>query len=247
MASQHEDPRQIKQQQFARARAAAEINNANNARASTSASSSSITGGVRSKIRHHGAPKAREYIQSGLPTSGVPMRLSQNEIDEGDDDDTTHTGPGYGMHARTDSARSSLGSGGRLQSMYGMPQTGQAGPQAMASNGSTPPSGPASGGSPNDQQLQPEEPTPVPDDFRGQDYFASKARPRPSGQSGSSGSTEREDSFGQAGKLPLRARNREEELEAKKMEAELRRRGSVDERTMTMSGLGRLFIANPDA
>jgi hypothetical protein len=27
---------------------------------------------------------------------------------------------------------------------------------------------------------------------------------------------------------------------------DLRRRGSVDDRTMTMSGAGRLFIANPD-
>lgn len=175
------------------------------------------------------------------------MRLSQNEIDEGDDDDTTHTGPGYGMHARTDSGRSSVGSGGRLQSMYGMPQTVQPGSQIMASNGSTPPSGPASGGSPADERLQPEDPTPVPDDFRGQDYFASASIPRPRRQSGSSGSTEREDSFGQAGKLPQRVRNQEEEAEARKMEAELRRRGSVDERTMAMSGLGRLFIANPDA
>lgn len=33
--------------------------------------------------------------------------------------------------------------------------------------------------------------------------------------------------------------------QAKKAE-ELRRRGSVDERSMTMGGKGRLFVANPD-
>lgn len=175
------------------------------------------------------------------------MRLSQNEIDENDsDEEQAHTGPGYGMHARTDSGRSSVGSVGR-QSMYGMPPQSAGQPQQALSANSTPPSGQQSRASPVDGRLRygsPDE-TPVPDDFRGQDYFA---RPEPQTRpSGGSGSTEREDSFGEVGKLPLRVRNPEEEEKARQIEAELRRRGSVDERTMTMSGYGKLFIANPDA
>lgn len=240
----------IAQQRAAKMRAAAEVSSASlNARASTSGSSS-ITGGVRSKIRHHGAPKAQQYVQSGLPTSGVPMRLSQNEIEEGDsDEDNAHPGPGYGLHRRTDSGRSSLGSAGRLPSMYGMQGHSPGAPPPIQSSGSTPPSGPQSRGSPIDDRRRPNsaDETPVPGNFHGQDYFApANGAPRPSGGSDGSPSTEREDSFGQVGKLPLRVRNFEDEEETRKTEAELRRRGSVDERTMTMSGYGKLFIANPD-
>ena len=68
-----------------------------------------------------------------------------------------------------------------------------------------------------------------------------------SGQSTSSG--EREASFGSVNTLPQQqqrgvpAPNREASV--KKSPEELRRRGSVDDRTMTMSA-GRLFVANPD-
>jgi hypothetical protein len=68
-----------------------------------------------------------------------------------------------------------------------------------------------------------------------------------SGQSTSSG--EREASFGSVNTLPSQqprggpGPNRE--VSVKKNPEELRRRGSVDDRTMTMSA-GRLFVANPD-
>lgn len=181
------------------------------------------------------------------------MRLSQNEIEEGDSEDEHGPGgPGYGMHRRTDSGRSSVGSGGRLHSMYGMPHQAQGGPQLSPNSEAISP--PPRGSSANAVRQGPYQPssaeeTPVPDDFRGQDYFAgAEAQARPQARSsGSSGNTEREEGFGEVGKLPQRARNVEEEEEARKIEAELRRRGSVDERTMTMSGFGKLFIANPDA
>lgn len=220
----------LAQQRAAKMRAAAEVSKATNARTSTSASSSSLTGGVRSKILHHGAAKTQQYIHSGLPQSGVPMRLSQNEIDENDDDGDALAS--HGIHRRTDSGRSSLGSAGRGSSTYGQ--------QA----GGTPPSGLASAGSTGNARHSPrsEDETPVPGDFKGTDYFAPSTASRTS--SGSANGSPEEKQFGELGKLPVRTQKPEEE--EKLSEAELRRRGSVDERTMTMSGYGKLFIANPD-
>lgn len=148
------------------------------------------------------------------------MRLSATEVDDGNDSDE-ETGARY--HVRNGSGRSSLGSGRKhlnsgLQNAYG--------------NGSTPP-----GVSPVDSMdnVQEEEtPYAVP---RGDDYFTQK------GGSGSSG--EQEESFGQVGGLPQTRGPTAEEKATKNTAEDLRRRGSVDERTMTMSG-PRLFVANPD-
>ncbi|KAK3070030.1 hypothetical protein LTR53_011150 [Teratosphaeriaceae sp. CCFEE 6253] len=74
------------------------------------------------------------------------------------------------------------------------------------------------------------------------DYFV-----QPGGQGGS-GSSGEEARFGNAGKLPERRRQGVElggGVPSGKTAEELRRRGSVDDRTMTMGG-GRLFVANPD-
>lgn len=188
-----------------------------------------MVGGVRSKIRHHGAPKASTYTGGQHLTGGVgvPMRLSASEVDEGDSDEET------GMrdtkyHSRNGSGRSSLGSGKRGYSSY-----------LGYSNGSTPPLG----HSPVESMghLQEEEDTPVPNPYgqQSEDYFA-----QPGGNGGSAGSAEREERFGNVGGLP-QARGRPSEADRKTSE-ELRRRGSVDDRTTTMSGV-RLFVANPDA
>ncbi|KAK5004940.1 hypothetical protein LTR60_006406, partial [Cryomyces antarcticus] len=112
--AQHEDPRLLAQQRAAKVRAAMEVVGGNNlGRASTS--SSGIAGGVRSKIRHHGAPKASSYNPTNLSGAGVPMRLSASEVDEGESDDDSQHAPGL-YHRRTDSGRSSLGSGRRVVS-----------------------------------------------------------------------------------------------------------------------------------
>ncbi len=55
---------------------------------------------------------------------------------------------------------------------------------------------------------------------------------------------EEERSFGRVGGLPQRVSVRSPE-EERKINDDLKRRGSVDDRTMTMSA-GRLFVANPD-
>ena len=101
------------------------------------------------------------------------------------------------------------------------------------SNGSTPPNGHSPVGSMGDLQ---EEETPVPNDYQASqnDYFDQAG-----GSGGSDDSpTTAEQSFGG---VPHRTRPEAE----RRTSEELRRRGSVDDRTMTMS-TGRLFVANPD-
>lgn len=157
------------------------------------------------------------------------MRLSASEVgDEGSDDDDADSGR-YGQ--RTGSGRSSFGSDAR----YGGSKL-----SGRFSQGSTPSSG--QGSSPGEEIPELAE-TPVPGNYQrkaADDYFT-----QPSGQetpAGSGSSGERQ--FGDVGKLaaPSGSHSR---VETGKSADELRRRGSVDDRTMTMSGV-RLFVANPD-
>lgn len=199
--------------------------------------------GVRSKIRHHGAPKAVGYTPASLVGGGVPMRLSASEVgNEGSDNDDADSakyyqraGTGTGTGTGTGSGRSSFASnrrhgGSRLPGRF--------------SQGSTPPSG--HGSSPEDEIPELSE-TPMPGDYRRtatgtNDYFTqpSSGGPAASGGSGSSG----ERQFGEVGKLPAPSVP-PPRADASKTADELRRRGSVDDRTMTMSAV-RLFVANPD-
>ncbi|KAK5735393.1 hypothetical protein LTR17_008245 [Elasticomyces elasticus] len=233
--AQHEDPRILAAQRAAKMRAATEVaGGQHNLQAGrTSTSSSGMVGGVRSKIRHHGAPKASTYNGgSNLGGAGVPMRLSASEVDEGDSDEESGSGYANKYHSRTGSGRSSLGSGHRGQSgSYLSSGRGY-------SNGSTPPNGHSPVESMGDLL---EEETPVPDSqYSSQvtDYFTQTG-----GQGGSGSSGETEHQFGGISKLPERRSNMLETHH--KTSEELKRRGSVDDRTMTMGG-GRLFVANPD-
>ncbi|KAJ9640055.1 hypothetical protein H2199_006289 [Coniosporium tulheliwenetii] len=109
------------------------------------------------------------------------------------------------------------------------------------STNSTPPSG--QGSSPSDTMAELAEETPVPGDYRqrGHDYFTQSTTTGLSGGSGSSG--ERESSFGQLGQMQPHQNRMNDD---RSITDELRRRGSVDDRTHTMSGAVRLFVANPD-
>lgn len=80
----------------------------------------------------------------------------------------------------------------------------------------------------------------MPNQYGGQsqDYFGQTG-----GNGGSGSSGEAEARFGGVSGLPIQTRPRQEPV--RKTSDELRRRGSVDDRTMTMSA-GRLFVANPD-
>lgn len=232
--SQHEDPRLLAQQKAARLRAVMEVNG--QGRTSTSGSMGSGGLNVRGKIRHHGAPKAVGYTPASLVGGGVPMRLSASEVgDEGTEDDDADSAK-YHARTGTGSGRSSFASHGR----HGASRL-----PGRFSQGSTPPSG--QGSSPGDEIPELSE-TPMPGDYQRTpalgttDYFAQApaAGKAASGRSGSSG----ERQFGEVGKLaaPSVAQTK---ASASKTADELRRRGSVDDRTMTMSAV-RLFVANPD-
>ena len=184
-----------------------------------------MTGGVRSKIgRHHGLPKASLYAPVTYAGSGVPMRLSASEVDEGDDEDAGSIGKNGGpYHHRTGSGRSSLGSGRRIS---------YANPGGRLSSNSTP-----QNSSPEDLGNLEEEPTPNPDYDPNTGYFVEHTKTNLSTGSGSSG----ERNFGDVGQMP---QSLPKPTQDKKGSDDLVRRGSVDERTMTMGT--RLFVANPD-
>lgn len=222
-------------------------------RHSTSAQSSSLTGGVARKIRHGHAVKATQYAPLALPASGVPMRLSAREVDEDDSDTDDLQSRTRSFHHRSGSGRSSLGSGGgRAQSLYGMTPRYAPGDRSQDSTppqSSTEPKPPA----PVDARARSDtqstmwsegaEPTPVPGKHAAAvDYFSSPAPATPG--TTTSSSDDQEASFGAVGSL--RPSTRKDPEQEKQDLADLRRRGSVDERTTTMSGYGRLFVANPD-
>ncbi|KAL8825787.1 MAG: hypothetical protein Q9170_007661 [Blastenia crenularia] len=227
--AQREDPRILAQQKAAKMRATREIVGGVNTVGRTSTSGSVGSGGVRSKIRHHGLQKSAGYSYGNmLGGVGVPLRLSASEV--GDEGSPRSDGDsGRNQYQRSDSARSSMASNRWLSTGS---QRGH-----RYSEGSTPNSG--AGGSMNGEADIPElEETPVPRDHaRSNDYFGSVGQGR---TSGSSSETE----FGEPGQMsgpPTGSAKKE----AGKTAEELSRRGSVDERANTMSGV-RLFVANPD-
>lgn len=222
--AQYEDPRILAAQRQAKARAVQEVAGGSHHAPPRSASGGSgVVGGVRSKIgRHHGMPKASLYAPQTYAGSGVPMRLSASEVDEGDDEDAgSQKGANY--HHRTGSGRSSLGSGRRIS---------YANPAGRVSSNSTPPQN----SSPEDLGDLLEEPTPNPQ-FDSSDNYFEHTKTNLSTGSGSSG----ERNFGDVGQMPTALPKQEKKTTTE----DLVRRGSVDERTTTMSNT-RLFIANPD-
>lgn len=193
------------------------------------APSSSITGGVRSKIRHHGAPKAQQYAPAAHPSSGVPMRLSAREVDEGDSDDDAAAAANTNASAanrRTPSGRSSTGSAHHPSAAH-YPRTPPSASAPHSWAGSPvvelPSRGRAGTGA--------SDATPVPERHpRHGGCFPESLPPPP---------------LPLPLPLPLPGK-RTHELRgsgAGQDAVDLQRRGSVDERTMTM---GRLFVANPD-
>lgn len=230
--AQQEDPRLLAQLKAAKMRAAREVSGGNTEGRKSSGSMGSGSLGVRSKIRHHGVPKASGYNSPNMVGGGVPMRLSASEV--GDDGAVRDDGEGMRNtnHQRTDSGRSSMGSHKWLVATN-QRQSSRYSQGSLRTNGQ--------GSSPNENIPELEE-TPVPSVYQKQngDYFS-----HPTGYGGSgSSSSEQEASFGSVGQMnaPPSARD------VAKSKEDLKRRGSVDERSNTMGGLGggRLFVANPD-
>ena len=125
---QHEDPQILAKQRAMKIRAAMEVAGGAH-RFSTSSNPVAPSAGIRSKIRHHGAPKASAYTgQANLAGAGVPLRLSATEMDDNDSGEE-YDAQDAKYHARTGSRDSSLKGNHYLS------------PNAGYSNGSTPASG----------------------------------------------------------------------------------------------------------
>lgn len=266
--AQHEDPRLLAQQRQAKLRATQEVtggqkkhyssSNLAGGRTSTSGSGSIVgSNRVTAKIRHHGKAGLVGYspgdIMGGV--GGVPMRLSASEVEGGDsDDDSMGNGEGYGYtgsyHHRSGSGRSSLGSFSGAK-RGPPPSRGSMSGNGRWSSGTTPPNEAEIVGMANLAEASPdsedaETPLATRQNGRPKDYFAG-------GDGNSDPGNEKADSVGDLSAsrlasnslLPKKNLGREKSL---RNPEDLRRRGSVDERTMTMTaGMGRLFIANPDA
>lgn len=254
--SQSEDPRIRIQQRMAKERAEREVTagpiGASRLTPGTgTAGSGSFTGGVARKIRHHGG-KPVQYTGGNLAGAGVPLRLSATEVDDEPEDARNSVGnedmsewekdpawgyagngrPGY-HHHRTPSGRSSLGSQRRTNSGFQQ--------QRFSTAGSTPTSGHSR--SPSETHLPNlSEETPVPSATQRQasSYFVA-----PVEEGENTPSSEEENAFGGVSELPRKNKMAAPLGKKKETAEDLIRRGSVDERTMTM-GRQRLFVANPD-
>ncbi|KAK3493900.1 hypothetical protein B0T13DRAFT_321726 [Neurospora crassa] len=246
--AQYEDPRLLAQQRAAKTRAAMEVSGAVTGSGTTSArtiTGLSAGGKVAAKIRHHGKPTVVGYIPDGhhVGVGGIPLRLSATEV-EGEDSDDDNDALNRYNHRRTgSSSRSSTASG---RKGLGYRASGQLGPSNSQGSGSrrwTPGDTPERRGSLAQTSEQAS---------AGNDAASGKALSFASGSS-----SERLDAVPDLQAHPQRQLATNSLLNATltreksvKNPEELKRRGSVDERTyertMTFNSSGRLFIANPD-
>ncbi|KOS18851.1 hypothetical protein ESCO_000674 [Escovopsis weberi] len=256
--AQFEDPRLAAQQRAAKMRAAAEVSEGVAPFGSISTAggrtATGITshGKVTSKItgRHHGKTPMVGYAgENHVGVGGVPMRLSATEVEAESSDDEDVRYPSRGQHSRNGSSghssvvsnrrnmphRTSIGANGAQQQAAAAAVAG--GPRRFG-----PGDTPERAGSLASTVEGP--PTPVRDD-------AASAVSGRAMSAGSGSSVERADNLGELG-APSRLASKSimhsaiaREKSAAKNADDLRRRGSVDERTSTLTS-GRLFIANPD-
>ncbi|KAE8144437.1 hypothetical protein BDV25DRAFT_95397 [Aspergillus avenaceus] len=156
-----------------------------------------------------------DFSPSNLVSATVPVRLSANEV--GDADEDAHSDYGF-PYRRTGSGRSSVGSN-RFPSGY----------QRGTGSTSTPPSEKTD--LPNVTEHPPAEKK---EEQKDKDDAATTY----------SFDAENEDSFGIVGDMAAPSAATTAAEKAKRAD-ELRRRGSVDDRTSSMTNV-RLFVANPD-
>lgn len=179
--------------------------------------SSTIASG---KIRH-GAKAAMDFSPSNLVSAKVPVRLSANEI--GEDDGDARSTEDRVMHRRTGSGRSSLGSN-RYPSGY------QRQPGTMGSN-STPP---------NEKSDLPG----VSENRPAEKHEEEKSRLSSLKDDAATTHTTHSSEQDDVPDMEAPSAVTTAAQKAKKAE-DLRRRGSVDDRTTSMTNV-RLFVANPD-
>ncbi|EAS31109.3 uncharacterized protein CIMG_06588 [Coccidioides immitis RS] len=234
--TQAEDPREAHQRRVAKQRAILEVQEGGGSgRTNTLASSG--------KIRHSSATKSLPFSTGTMVGTGVPLRLSANEIGNADDDLDNPDGSAY--HRRNGSGRSSAASN-RMTGGY-RPNQPRLSSGSGSGSGSTPPNA-----EPPEQRLdiphivetpaaETKPGSPKDKDTGGtQDSSTSDNRP----STAQSTESQREEDFGMITDLAAPSGAAAAARRHKAAE-ELRRRGSVDDRTSTMSSV-RLFVANPD-
>ena len=242
--AQYEDPRLQAQQRAAKMRANREVVGAGSGLglglvgAGRTATGLSSTGGkVAAKIRHHGKPTVIGYSPgSNLNgVGGVPLRLSATEV-EGEESEEDDAAIQRMHHRRTGSSgRNSTSSGRRAMAYRPSGGLGPAGGATRWSPGDTPERTGSLVEDKPGEQVAPAD-----------DSASGKARSFGSGSSG-----ERLDNVpelsGNSAHLANNSMKHATVTREKSVKSvdELKRRGSVDERTMTLS-TGRLYIANPD-
>lgn len=240
--SQAEDPREAHQRRVAKQRALLEVQGGGGSGRTSTLTSSG-------KIRHSAATKISSSTTATMVGSGVPLRLSANEIGNADDDWDIN-GDGSTYHRRTGSGRSSAGS---HRFTGGSQRLNQ--PRLSTSSGNTPPN--------NEHAEQRfdipeivetpavEKPQAQLGQMPGKDNAGARAQPggpvsdqnnRPS--TAQSTESQREEDFGMITELAAPSGAASAARRHHRAE-ELKRRGSVDDRTSTMSSV-RLFVANPD-
>jgi len=243
--AQYEDPRLLAQQRAAKMRASLEVHGSGSGYTAVSVSTrtgtglSSAGGKVAAKIRHHGKPPVVGYAPENnyVGVGGVPLRLSATEV-EGEDTEEDDASMQKLHHRRTGSSgRSSTASGRRAlayRSSGGLGPSGSFGGGRRWSPGDTPERTGSLADGQYDQGMIIQD-----------DAASGKARSTASGSSG-----ERADDvpdLGGSSRLPANSATHAAVTREKSVKSvdDLRRRGSVDERSMTLTA-GRLFIANPD-
>lgn len=231
--SQTEDPRIQAQQRAAKQRANQEVSGGT-MQSRTSTGLGSTGGKVAAKIRHHGKPGVVGYAPDSnyMGVTGVPMRLSATEV-EGEDDDEDDLSMRRLNHRRTGSSGRSSTASSRRGLAYRTSGASQGGKRW--SPGDTP----ERAGS---MVIEDAEYTPGDDKLE-----LERTQSMRSGSSAEKADALPELSSVSAAKLASNsllnaALTREKSV---KNPEDLRRRGSVDERTMTLT-TGRLYIANPD-
>ena len=181
------------------------------------------TGTLGSGKHKHGG-KTTDFSPSTLVGASVPVRLSANEV--GDDaEQDTHSDSGL-LHRRTGSGRSSLGSSHRFPSGYQRPSTGS----NNTNNANTPDE---RADLPGVSEHPPAAEQPQPQEEVKHDAASINSR-----------GSEPEEYFGTVSDMAAPSAVLSAAERAKRAE-ELKRRGGVDDRTTSMSGV-RLFVANPD-
>lgn len=240
--AQYEDPRIAAQHKAAKMRANLEVVGGNRSYGSSSSGNRtntgiSATGKVAAKIRHHGKTPVVGFAPGDhhVGVGGVPLRLSATEVEAESSDEEDPQAAARLHHRRTGSSGRSSTASGRRGIAY---RTSGGGSGSLTGRRWSPGDTPERSGSLVEEQLEDAMP-PTADNASG------KARSTASGSS-----AERADNVGELGNAPRLASNsllhsaltREKSV---KSPEELRRRGSVDERTATLTS-GRLFIANPD-